>query len=113
MEKVNIVNVSSRTVTARGKNTKVYDIQLSDGRKGSSFDEKFLTLQGKESNIDVVQNGTYLNFFIPKEEEAPVQTHSPSESIKLALAIAVLSNPAYDPDKAIDIADKLYKWIIG
>ena len=106
MEKVQIVNVEEKT----GKTGKhYYQIQLGDGRKGSSFNPKFLEVKGKEIDIEVVQNGAYLNFDLPKGEAALPQ----KENIKLGIAVAVLSNPGLDFEKGLEICEKYYQWVIS
>lgn len=99
--------------TARNGKT-YYKISFEDGRKGSSFNAKFLDLVGKEAKVNIEKNGQYLNIDLAEEKTAPAlsgeNTGSPL-SIKLELAKAMLNNPAISKDDYVLIGSQLYAWI--
>jgi hypothetical protein len=107
MEKVKILSV----VGATSKNGKSYfKISLDDGRKGTSFNAKFLELKGHEANIEVVKNGDYLNMDIPKEEKQ-TKLESP-QNIKLEIIRAVMSNPTIpDNERLPNLLNFLFDWV--
>jgi hypothetical protein len=107
MEKVKIVGVFQKT----SKNNKTYyEIQLQDGRKGTSWDAEFQNNVNKEVAIDVTSNKkgdiTYLNFALVKESASSGgNTALRLECLKLALAYVNDGNP-------FTMADSYYEWVI-
>lgn len=108
MEKVKILSV----VGATSKTGKTYfKISLDDGRKGTSFNAKFLELIGHEVNLDITKNGDYINMDIPKEEVKPIKLE-PTQNIKLEIIRAVMSNPTIpDNERLPNLLNFLFNWV--
>ena len=108
MEKVKILDV----VGATSKNGKTYfKISLEDGRKGTSFNGKFLELKGQLVDVLLTKNGEYNNFDLPKEEvKEQVKLDSPQQ-VKLEVAKAVLANPLFNESQVLEMCRSIFNWI--
>ena len=62
-----IKEVTIKTGVKDGKKWTRYDIQFTDGQKASTFDHKIATMGGKVVDVELQQNGQYVN--IGKWEE--------------------------------------------
>ena len=100
---ISSVKVGKSGVSKQNKPWTQYMIILGDGRDGSSFDRKFLELQGQTVPVEVTQNGKWLNFSLPEEakenttttattvtttEESPSASENSKQLINATIAIA-------------------------
>ena len=109
MEKVKILDV----VGATSKNGKTYyKISLEDGRKGTSFNVKFLELKGQTVDVLLTKNGEYNNFDLPKEEVKEQNKLENRQHIKLEVMKAVMNNPTIpDNERLPNLLNFLFDWV--
>lgn len=115
MEKVKVTSsIVKKSGEKNGKKWTIYEVTLSDGRKGDSFDEM---KEGQEYEIEVKPNSNPQynpSFIVAKEQKkgfAPRDYTFDKRRVALECAISLINSKLIGLDKLTETRDKFFAYL--